>query len=133
MIRSVYDTKTNNPSPICIGPMVPAPIHVKNSEHHELAAAKSNKLSLRRLSDRFDDDDVITVEHDDLNESAPEDLQIVTINACGHSFHAKCLSSWFLMRRYDCPVCRAVYYHGLSAVRRSSETSLSRHAGSWHP
>ncbi|TDZ13767.1 hypothetical protein Cob_v013104 [Colletotrichum orbiculare MAFF 240422] len=29
---------------------------------------------------------------------------------CQHAFHAKCLSSWFLIERYDCPVCRSQYW-----------------------
>lgn len=35
---------------------------------------------------------------------------ILRLNTCGHAFHAKCLASWFLIHRYDCPICRAVYY-----------------------
>lgn len=38
------------------------------------------------------------------------DDDILTLNSCGHSFHCKCLSSWFLIERYDCPVCREPYY-----------------------
>lgn len=38
------------------------------------------------------------------------DDDILTLNSCGHSFHCKCLSSWFLIERFDCPVCREPYY-----------------------
>ena len=39
---------------------------------------------------------------------------VLTLNTCGHAFHSRCLSSWFLIYRYDCPVCRSQYYtvHG---------------------
>ncbi|VUC21900.1 unnamed protein product [Clonostachys rosea] len=35
---------------------------------------------------------------------------VLTINGCGHSFHSKCLISWFLMDRNDCPICRQLFY-----------------------
>jgi hypothetical protein len=41
---------------------------------------------------------------------ADGDDDILSLNTCGHAFHSKCLASWFLIDRYDCPMCRAVYY-----------------------
>ena len=38
------------------------------------------------------------------------DEDVLTLNKCGHAFHSRCLASWFLMERYDCPICRVVYY-----------------------
>ncbi|KAK1585937.1 uncharacterized protein LY79DRAFT_259210 [Colletotrichum navitas] len=38
------------------------------------------------------------------------DDDILTLKGCQHAFHAKCLSSWFLIHRYDCPVCRNPYW-----------------------
>lgn len=38
------------------------------------------------------------------------DDDILTLKSCQHAFHAKCLSSWFLIDRYDCPVCRSHYW-----------------------
>lgn len=35
---------------------------------------------------------------------------MLTLHTCGHSFHAKCLTPWFLLSRYDCPICRKPYY-----------------------
>ncbi|KAL0943174.1 uncharacterized protein CTRU02_201060 [Colletotrichum truncatum] len=40
---------------------------------------------------------------------SPDD-EILTLKICQHAFHAKCLSSWFLIERYDCPVCRSQYW-----------------------
>ncbi|ORY15984.1 hypothetical protein BCR34DRAFT_144302 [Clohesyomyces aquaticus] len=42
--------------------------------------------------------------------SLSEQEKILRLNVCGHEFHAECLLSWLLVRRYTCPVCRAVYY-----------------------
>lgn len=48
---------------------------------------------------------------DNGNEQRDErDDEVLTLNSCGHAFHSRCLASWFLMERFDCPVCRVVYY-----------------------
>lgn len=44
--------------------------------------------------------------------STERDMEILKLKSCGHWFHARCLSSWFLIDRYDCPVCRKNYWHG---------------------
>ncbi|KAF6809818.1 hypothetical protein CSOJ01_06649 [Colletotrichum sojae] len=49
----------------------------------------------------------------DTHDTPPDDLpndDILTLKNCQHAFHAKCLSSWFLIERYDCPVCRSQYW-----------------------
>ncbi|KAF2661196.1 hypothetical protein K491DRAFT_480955 [Lophiostoma macrostomum CBS 122681] len=38
-------------------------------------------------------------------------LDVLTLRECKHAFHSSCLISWFLIKRYDCPVCRRAYYH----------------------
>ncbi|KAK1637967.1 hypothetical protein BDP81DRAFT_215824 [Colletotrichum phormii] len=42
--------------------------------------------------------------------SEPSEDDILTLKNCQHTFHAKCLSSWFLIERFDCPVCRSQYW-----------------------
>lgn len=44
----------------------------------------------------------------------PIDDEILKMRRCPHMFHARCLATWFLMKRYDCPVCRAAYYQTAS-------------------
>ncbi|KAK7966375.1 uncharacterized protein PG986_000652 [Apiospora aurea] len=51
----------------------------------------------------------------------PIDDEILKMRRCPHMFHARCLATWFLMKRYDCPVCRAAYYQ----TSNESEESLS--------
>ncbi|KAK8135614.1 hypothetical protein PG984_003554 [Apiospora sp. TS-2023a] len=51
----------------------------------------------------------------------PIDDEILKMRRCPHMFHARCLATWFLMKRYDCPVCRAAYYQNSN----DSEDSLS--------
>ncbi|KAI1733543.1 hypothetical protein F4680DRAFT_398162 [Xylaria scruposa] len=38
------------------------------------------------------------------------DTEILRINRCGHAFHARCLVTWFLQGRADCPMCRGTFY-----------------------
>jgi hypothetical protein len=38
-------------------------------------------------------------------------LDVLTLRECKHAFHSSCLISWFLIKRYDCPVCRRAYCH----------------------
>ncbi|KAK9783596.1 hypothetical protein SCAR479_00155 [Seiridium cardinale] len=40
----------------------------------------------------------------------PIDDDVVKMKRCQHMFHGRCLASWFLRKRYDCPVCRRIYY-----------------------
>lgn len=39
-----------------------------------------------------------------------ENEEILRLNVCGHEYHHGCLLSWFMVRKYSCPICRAVYY-----------------------
>ncbi|KAI0865915.1 hypothetical protein F4860DRAFT_200114 [Xylaria cubensis] len=38
------------------------------------------------------------------------DTEVLKINRCGHTFHSRCLVTWFLQGKPDCPVCRTTYY-----------------------
>ncbi|KUI59764.1 RING-H2 finger protein ATL54 [Cytospora mali] len=51
---------------------------------------------------------------------------VVSLRICQHTFHARCLTTWFMTERYDCPVCRAVYWGvGLDEKpRRGGEMSV---------
>ncbi|KAK1979799.1 hypothetical protein LZ30DRAFT_160068 [Colletotrichum cereale] len=50
----------------------------------------------------------------------PSDDDILTLRGCQHAFHAKCLSSWFLIERYDCPVCRNLYWQSREEKARAA-------------
>lgn len=39
----------------------------------------------------------------------PPDKEVSTLKACRHAFHSKCLASWFVNGRRDCPTCRCYY------------------------
>jgi len=110
--------------PICIGPLVPEPAHVDGGRIQlavdELTTAAASRQSKRarfcrgRLS--FKGALPTTGSQTTCNgDSAEEGVDdVLTLNSCGHAFHARCLASWFMIERFDCPVCRVVYY------RRSS-------------
>lgn len=42
--------------------------------------------------------------------TAVQEDKAVSLKKCRHTFHSRCLASWFLVERYDCPVCREVYW-----------------------
>ncbi|KAF1937956.1 hypothetical protein EJ02DRAFT_447142 [Clathrospora elynae] len=41
---------------------------------------------------------------------SPEFEAILKLQVCGHEFHAECLTSWFVLRKTSCPICRSVYF-----------------------
>jgi hypothetical protein len=43
--------------------------------------------------------------------------EVVTLQQCRHAFHARCIQHWFLTERYDCPVCRSVFWEKKPASR----------------
>ncbi|KAG9250710.1 uncharacterized protein F5Z01DRAFT_343966 [Emericellopsis atlantica] len=106
--------------PICIGPLVPEPAHIDGGSIRlaldELTTAAASRQSKRvrfcrgRLS--FKGALPTTVSPTTCNGDAAEEVvdDVLTLNSCGHAFHARCLASWFLIERFDCPVCRVVYY-----------------------
>ncbi|SPJ80206.1 uncharacterized protein FTOL_08598 [Fusarium torulosum] len=95
--------------PICIGPLVPEPAHAVNNDPRptleEVSTATSHKPANHEAKASHQETAIQTIED-------PTKDDILTINACGHSFHSKCLSSWFLIERHDCPVCRVQFYKG---------------------
>ncbi|OTB01716.1 hypothetical protein M426DRAFT_14176 [Hypoxylon sp. CI-4A] len=40
----------------------------------------------------------------------PIDDEVLKLKRCTHMFHARCLATWFLRRKYACPVCRTPYF-----------------------
>lgn len=43
-------------------------------------------------------------------ENVLEVGSILRLNACYHEFHAECLTGWFVIGKFSCPICRAVFY-----------------------
>ncbi|KAL7625811.1 hypothetical protein AAE478_005034 [Parahypoxylon ruwenzoriense] len=40
----------------------------------------------------------------------PINDDVLKLKRCSHVFHARCLATWYLRKKYRCPVCRAPYY-----------------------
>ncbi|TIC99221.1 hypothetical protein CH35J_006485 [Colletotrichum higginsianum] len=57
-------------------------------------------------------------------DAKTSDDDILTLKSCKHAFHAKCLSSWFLIGRYDCPVCRNHYWQSREAKTRTASAPI---------
>jgi len=101
--------------PICIGPLMPEPALVNGRNIRgaldELATATERTRRKKRLSVRRKLS-CMSGEAGDEDPAADEEVadDILTLNVCGHVFHSRCLASWFLMDRFDCPMCRVQYY-----------------------
>ncbi|KAF2268855.1 hypothetical protein CC78DRAFT_575839 [Lojkania enalia] len=72
-------------------------------------------------------------------QSIAEKEGISKLEVCGHEFHAECLISWFLVRKYSCPICRAVYFAPAEEKRKSqdrlregTQTSSQSHRNEQH-
>lgn len=102
--------------PICIGPLIPEPAHTAGSdplpvEQVTSVATKNPRTSQESCMVEVSRAGQPSREPDSQSiRSETVDDDILTLNSCGHSFHCKCLSSWFLIERFDCPVCREPYY-----------------------
>ena len=51
--------------------------------------------------------------------------EVLKMKRCRHMFHARCLATWFLQRRYDCPVCRIQYYQPVDEEEAPRRETLS--------
>lgn len=40
-----------------------------------------------------------------------EQEEVFRLRVCGHEFHSGCLTSWTMLHKKSCPVCRALYYY----------------------
>lgn len=56
---------------------------------------------------------------------AATEQDILPLDTCKHRFHAACLTSWFLLEKYDCPVCKRKYFD----PRGRRRSDLRRQAG----
>ncbi|KAK7419709.1 hypothetical protein QQZ08_010722 [Neonectria magnoliae] len=118
--------------PICIGPLIPQPVHTPGSDPLSTLAQVASVTTKSPARSQTTSQEPCMAEVNDVQRQSREadtqsirsdavDDDILTLNSCGHSFHCKCLSSWFLIERHDCPVCREPYYK-TSKVRREQRT-----------
>jgi len=46
---------------------------------------------------------------------------VFTLKNCSHSFHAPCLTSWFLIEHNECPMCRATFISDKLRIAESNK------------
>lgn len=115
---------THAGSPICIGPLVPEPALLDGRSIRraldELTTLATDRRQLPgpawKWKKKRDGKGKVGGDGED------GDDDVLTLNSCRHAFHSRCLASWFLMERYDCPVCRVVYYRRPSLPERAVAT-----------
>jgi len=113
--------------PICIGPLAPEQPPIDGNRIHQaldelttLAADRSHLSGVRRWTSNTTSPKRWWWDSRGCEQQEDEDADndVLTLNICRHPFHSRCLASWFLMERYDCPVCRVVYYRRPSLPKR---------------
>ncbi|CAI6096785.1 unnamed protein product [Clonostachys chloroleuca] len=92
-------------SPICIGPLVPE----SPSRFTQTRLLGDETIAHQDVPSRRQSTNLTAGTQEDC-EALTEVDDVLTINSCGHSFHSKCLISWFLLDRNDCPICRQLFY-----------------------
>ncbi|KAH9909684.1 hypothetical protein F4778DRAFT_9309 [Xylariomycetidae sp. FL2044] len=103
--------------PICLGPLYATS---QTPSKAAAAAADTNEVDLEageRLSraTTVTDDTVAALKLKRHSTQAIHD-DVLKMKKCTHIFHARCLATWFLRRKYDCPVCRTTYYQEVEAM-----------------
>ncbi|KAI0599283.1 hypothetical protein F4775DRAFT_133830 [Biscogniauxia sp. FL1348] len=58
-------------------------------------------------------------------QQQPINDEVLKMKRCTHMFHARCLVTWFMNKKYECPVCRTVYYQPPLPPSPSSSSSHS--------
>ena len=110
-------------SPICIGPLVPEPALVDGRNIRkaldELTTLAARRRRLPAAASKWKKRRGSQGGAPGGEEGDDEGNDVLTLNSCGHAFHSRCLASWFLIQRYDCPVCRVVYYKRPSLPQRA--------------
>lgn len=79
-------------------PTVPRPAHVRETRAAVPGAEKTEANGTREPEPAPDEN------------GDEEDDTVISLKKCHHSFHSRCLTSWFLTNRYDCPICRTVFW-----------------------
>ncbi|CAJ2506529.1 Uu.00g006590.m01.CDS01 [Anthostomella pinea] len=51
----------------------------------------------------------------------PVNDEVLKMKRCRHLYHAKCLATWFMRKKYNCPVCRTPYYQPVQRVQPVQE------------
>ncbi|KAI8947882.1 hypothetical protein F4801DRAFT_605001 [Xylaria longipes] len=80
---------------------------------NDMSSRRDTEIDLEAGLETHETAKTITVDASKRNKTPvlqPMDTEILRINRCGHTFHSRCLVTWFLKSKHDCPICRTAYY-----------------------
>lgn len=111
-------------SPICLASLYSPETDATTQRDIDLEAGTNLSLSASKASSATN---ISSVAGDVIKEKQlaqawrpqPIDDDVLKLKRCQHMYHARCLASWFLQRRYDCPVCRTPYYQRIEPAEES--------------
>ncbi|KAI1206888.1 uncharacterized protein F4807DRAFT_437590 [Annulohypoxylon truncatum] len=92
--------------PICLGPLYPREARTSTSVEEDKVDLEAGHGITRTHTTTTE---VTTVESKDQSVQPIND-DVLKMKRCTHLFHARCLATWFLRKKYSCPVCRTPYY-----------------------
>lgn len=95
-------------SPICLSYLYPKDVHTSTSVASNKADVETGNAISRSVTTTTITTD--TVAEEKRRSMQPVDDEVLMMKRCPHVFHSRCLATWFLRRKYDCPVCRTPYY-----------------------
>ncbi|KAI4858656.1 hypothetical protein F4820DRAFT_212382 [Hypoxylon rubiginosum] len=76
----------------------------------------------------------ITTQEEKDQPMQPIDDEALMLKRCSHIFHARCLATWYLRKKYSCPVCRTSYRRAIQETQRHEDyriPSLLPAVGFW--
>lgn len=94
-------------SPICLGYLYTKDVHTCASEAGDKIDLEAGMGVSRTTTITTTD---VTAQEKKQQSMQPIDDEVLKLKRCTHIFHARCLATWFLRKKYDCPVCRTPYY-----------------------
>ncbi|KAI1372755.1 hypothetical protein F4677DRAFT_431431 [Hypoxylon crocopeplum] len=93
--------------PICLAYLYPADVQASTSVVGNKADLEAGNGISRTTTTTTTD---VTAEEKKRQRMQPVDDEVLKLKRCRHVFHARCLATWFLRKKYECPVCRTPYY-----------------------
>ncbi|KAI1099567.1 hypothetical protein F4804DRAFT_321632 [Jackrogersella minutella] len=91
--------------PICLGYLYGEPRTSISAACNDVDLEAGNAMS-KTITPTTD----VTTEEKKGQATQPNDDEVLKMKRCTHMFHTRCLATWFLRKKYDCPVCRTPYF-----------------------
>ncbi|KAI0376498.1 hypothetical protein F5Y04DRAFT_266179 [Hypomontagnella monticulosa] len=110
-LRACRNTQTESEDaecPICLSYLYPKDVRSSTSIASNQTDLEAGSAIARTITTTTTTTDAVAEEK--RQSMQPIDDEVLMMKRCPHLFHSRCLATWFLRKKYDCPVCRTPYY-----------------------